>query len=175
MYYDVLDIASLQITKKPAPCLSPDWGHLPEPPYIFFISLFDANTGLVQKSDQTLAEQISKPLKYTSSFIAKNTFFTYDKTFQFFLIVAIKRLITQVVAVVQEKDRVIQQQRIEIERFRGSGVTVSGPVMGVGLDRVRPGSGSIRQHGSFRQYKKDKIRQRNYNSSSESNLSSSTG
>ncbi len=84
-------------------------------------------------------------------------------------------LMTQVVAVVQEKDRVIQQQRIEIERFRGSGVTISGPVMGVGLDRVRPGSGSIRQHGSFRQYKKDKIRQRNYNSSSESNLSSSTG
>jgi hypothetical protein len=84
-------------------------------------------------------------------------------------------LMKQVVAVVQEKDRVIQQQRIEIERFRGSGVTISGPVMGVGLDRVRPGSGSIRQHGSFRQYKKDKIRQRNYNSSSESNLSSSTG
>ncbi len=78
----------------------------------------------------------------------------------------------RIVSIVAEKDRIIQQQRIEIERLRNSGSTVSGPIS-AGLDRVRPGS--IRQHGSFRQYKKEKIRQRNYGSSSESNLSSSTG
>jgi hypothetical protein len=72
----------------------------------------------------------------------------------------------------QEKDRVIQQQRLELERFRNG--STGGSVPG-GLDRIRTGSGSIRQHGSFRQYKKEKIRQRNYESSSESNLSSSTG
>ena len=81
----------------------------------------------------------------------------------------------RVTSLVQEKDRVIGDQRAEIDRAQSSTVTVSGPVLGVGLERVRPGSGSIRQHGSFRQYKKDKIRQKNYNSSSESNLSSSTG
>jgi hypothetical protein len=80
----------------------------------------------------------------------------------------------RIVSIVQEKDRVIQQQRIELDRIRTSSAVLSGSAPG-GLDRVRSGSGSIRQHGSFRQYKKDKIRQRNYESSSESNLSSSTG
>ena len=95
--------------------------------------------------------------------------------------------------IVKEKDAVIQQQKLELDRLRTASGTTSitsiGPasISTVGdtstLDRYKPTTSVTRIHGSFRQYKKEREKSRQLSrtsisgssavatSSSESNLS----